>query len=215
MAADCPDRPMQRRTAAASLTTSRPSTQARPASGCSRVVRMRTAVGLPAPFGPSTPSTVPRGTDRSIPRSARTSPNDLTRPSTRIAGPELVCDTPFLPIGIRPSNLPAASDSGESINAARWPRHARLPARIRSQEGHPSAMTTRPRGTHRRPAAPSCTSRYVASIPVNKTYREFGLDPPGSGLLRDRADLPHERRPEHGDYRHRQEQGGVPAELAD
>src|SRR5215475_8391034 len=54
---------------------------------------MRTAVVLPAPFGPRTPSTVPFGTDRSIPRSARTSPNDLVRPSTRIAGPELICDT--------------------------------------------------------------------------------------------------------------------------
>src|SRR5262245_40751274 len=117
MAADCPDRPMQRRTAAASRTTSRPSTQARPPSGCRRVVRMRTAVVLPAPFGPSTPSTVPRGTDRSIPRSARTSPNDLTRPSTRMAGPKLVCDTPTLPDRHPFTNLPAATDSGESITA--------------------------------------------------------------------------------------------------
>jgi hypothetical protein len=28
-----------------------------------------------------------------MPRSARTSPNDLVNPSTKIAGPELVCDT--------------------------------------------------------------------------------------------------------------------------
>ena len=85
MAADCPDSPIDRRTAAASRTTSRPSTSACPPSGRSNVVRMRTAVVLPAPFGPSTPSTVPRGTDRSMPRSACTSPNDLVRPSTRIA----------------------------------------------------------------------------------------------------------------------------------
>ena len=39
---------------------------------------MRTVVVLPAPFGPSTPSTVPRGTARSMPSSARTFPNDLT-----------------------------------------------------------------------------------------------------------------------------------------
>ena len=45
-------------------------TTARPPSGSSKVVKMRTAVVLPAPLGPSTPSTVPRGTDRSIPRSA-------------------------------------------------------------------------------------------------------------------------------------------------
>jgi len=43
--------------------------------------------------GPEDPSTVPRGTDRSMPRSARTSPNDLTSPSTKIAGPELICVT--------------------------------------------------------------------------------------------------------------------------
>src|ERR1035438_2913539 len=54
---------------------------------------MRTAVVLPAPFGPSTPSTVPRGTDRSMPRSACTSPNDLVRPSTRMAGTVLVSVT--------------------------------------------------------------------------------------------------------------------------
>ncbi len=89
MAADWPASPIERRTAAASRTTSWPSTTACPASGSSSVVRMRTAVVLPAPFGPSTPSTVPRGTDRSIPRSARTSPNDFVKPSTRIAGPEL------------------------------------------------------------------------------------------------------------------------------
>ena len=86
MAADCPDNPIERRTALASCTTSCPSTTARPPSGSSNVVRMRTAVVLPAPFGPSTPSTVPRGTDKSIPRSAWTSPNDFVRSSTRIAG---------------------------------------------------------------------------------------------------------------------------------
>ncbi len=40
----------------------------------SRVVRMRTAVVFPAPLGPSRPSTVPWGTRRSIPSSARTLP---------------------------------------------------------------------------------------------------------------------------------------------
>src|ERR1700689_566174 len=63
---------------------------------------MRTAVVLPAPFGPSTPSTVPRGTDRSIPRSARTSPNDLVSPSTRIASSELPCDTTSSSAGRQP-----------------------------------------------------------------------------------------------------------------
>src|SRR5579859_1869287 len=93
MAADWPARPIERRTAAASRTRSWPSTRARPASGSSSVVRMRKAVVLPAPFGPRRPSTVPCGTDGSMPRSARTSPNDLVNPSTKIAGAELVGDT--------------------------------------------------------------------------------------------------------------------------
>ncbi|HEX2709076.1 MAG TPA: hypothetical protein VHM66_13850 [Solirubrobacterales bacterium] len=44
------------------------------AVGGSSVVRMRTAVLLPAPLGPSRPSTVPDGTRRSIPSSACTFP---------------------------------------------------------------------------------------------------------------------------------------------
>src|SRR6516164_2643214 len=111
MAADCPASPIDRRTAAASRTTSWPSTRARPASGSSSVVRIRTAVVLPAPFGPRTPSTVPCGTDRSIPRSARTSPNDLVRPSTRIAGPEVGSDSDTHP--------PEQADSPSNVRAPR------------------------------------------------------------------------------------------------
>ena len=55
------------------LTTSRPATRALPPVGGSSVVRIRTAVVLPAPFGPSRPSTVPVSTCRSIPHSASTS----------------------------------------------------------------------------------------------------------------------------------------------
>ena len=51
------------RSAAASRTTSRPATRAVPPSGGSSVVRMRTAVVLPAPLGPSRPSTVPGGAE--------------------------------------------------------------------------------------------------------------------------------------------------------
>ena len=49
-------------------------TVARPASGFCNVVRMRTVVVLPAPLGPSRPSTVPSSTARSSPSSAFTSP---------------------------------------------------------------------------------------------------------------------------------------------
>src|SRR5580704_17825013 len=126
MAADCPDRPINRRTAAASRTTSRPSTRARPPSGSSSVVRIRTAVVLPAPFGPRTPSTVPRGTDRSMPRSARTSPNDLVRPSTRMAGPVFICVTTL------------SSRAGHLVGVARRPRTYR-------QRGPDREPITRPR----------------------------------------------------------------------
>src|SRR6202030_2353026 len=57
----------------------------RPESGRSSVVRMRTAVVLPAPLGPSMPSTVPRGTEKSMPRSACTLPKDLCSPETSMA----------------------------------------------------------------------------------------------------------------------------------
>src|SRR5438045_2725667 len=47
---------------------------------------MRTAVVLPAPLGPSRPSTVPGEMARSIPSRALTSPNALRRSSTSTAG---------------------------------------------------------------------------------------------------------------------------------
>ena len=45
-----------------------------PGVGDSSVARTRTIVVLPAPFGPSSPSTVPAGTSRSTPASATVSP---------------------------------------------------------------------------------------------------------------------------------------------
>src|SRR2546430_11740599 len=53
---------MQARTLPGCLITSKPATSADPPSGDSKVVKMRTTVVLPAPFGPSRPSTVPSGT---------------------------------------------------------------------------------------------------------------------------------------------------------
>src|SRR5262249_53242448 len=49
-AAYWPDSPISRRTAAACATTSSPATRARPPSGASRVVRIRTVVVFPAPL---------------------------------------------------------------------------------------------------------------------------------------------------------------------
>ena len=56
-----------------------------PASGCSRVARIRTAVVLPAPLGPSRPRTLPVRAVKSTPHRARTEPYDFSSPSTTIA----------------------------------------------------------------------------------------------------------------------------------
>ena len=50
------------------------------------VARMRTKVVLPAPFGPSSPRTVPRSTVRLTPVSALVEPNALVIPKTSIMG---------------------------------------------------------------------------------------------------------------------------------
>src|SRR4029450_7185865 len=95
-AAYCPVRPIRLRTLAGSRTTSYPPTVARPASGRMRVDRMRMAVVFPAPLGPSSPNTVPSRATMSMPSSARTFPNVLTRPSASIAEvmpPPLRCRT--------------------------------------------------------------------------------------------------------------------------
>jgi len=74
MAAFWPETPISFRAAAGSAITSTPPTRACPESGRTSVVRTFTAVVLPAPLGPSTPSTVPSGTRRSSPSSALTLP---------------------------------------------------------------------------------------------------------------------------------------------
>ena len=83
--APCPATPILARTSAGSRSTSNPATAAVPASGRSSVVRMRTAVVLPAPLRPSSAHTVPGGTARSMPRSAGVRRNDFARPSARMA----------------------------------------------------------------------------------------------------------------------------------
>ena len=67
-------RPMLRRTAARSRTTSKPATLASPAVGFASVQRILIVVDLPAPFGPRNPNVSPACTARSRPRTASTSP---------------------------------------------------------------------------------------------------------------------------------------------
>src|SRR3954453_9831840 len=71
---------MCRRTSVRSRTTSKPATRAVPPVGCSRVQRILMVVDLPAPFGPRKPNSSPVRTARSMPRTASTSSNRLTRP---------------------------------------------------------------------------------------------------------------------------------------
>ena len=94
IAANCPASPIWLRRASASRTTSKPATSARPPSGSSSVVRMRTPVVFPAPLGPSTLNTVPGATSKSSPFSAWTSPKDFRSPSARMIGPSM---RPILP----------------------------------------------------------------------------------------------------------------------
>src|SRR5918994_7715074 len=61
-----------------------PATVAEPASGRVRVVRLRTAVVLPAPFGPRTQRMVPSFASKSRPVRACVSPKDLWRPTASI-----------------------------------------------------------------------------------------------------------------------------------
>ena len=62
-------------------------TVAEPASGCASVASMRISVVLPAPFGPRIAKIMPRGTSRSMPSTARTSPKLFTRPRADTASP--------------------------------------------------------------------------------------------------------------------------------
>ena len=59
---------------AATSPTAPPITVADPSVARIRPSRMRNSVDFPAPFGPSTPKTPPRGIDRSRPSRARTDP---------------------------------------------------------------------------------------------------------------------------------------------
>src|ERR1700735_5155066 len=79
---------MWRRTSSRSGTTSYPATIADPELGLLSVHSMLIVVDLPAPLGPRKPNTSAIATWKLIPRTARTSPNVLTRSVTEMAGGE-------------------------------------------------------------------------------------------------------------------------------
>ena len=80
-AADWPARPIMRRTAIGSRTTSCPLTVSVPRSGAMSVATMRMKVVFPAPFGPRIATGCPAGRVRDRSVRACTFPNFLVRPS--------------------------------------------------------------------------------------------------------------------------------------
>src|SRR4026207_610074 len=74
-----------------------PSTTKRPDSGCLIVVRIRTEVGLPAPFGPRKPSTRPAFNENDKPCNACRGPYDFRKFSAiKISREELEVSISFL-----------------------------------------------------------------------------------------------------------------------
>ncbi|MGC0375875.1 hypothetical protein RKD28_003391 [Streptomyces sp. SAI-229] len=153
-AACWPSRPMRGRTTYASRTTSCPATSIRPASGRSRVARILTRVVLPAPFGPSTPCTVPRATVRSSPSSAGPLPPPLyvlCASSTVIAASDT--ETPSLvKLDYQPGPYTRPFFWSNLINGR--PRDAAPPSRTGSPHPRPGRRRTarpRPRRCRRRP----------------------------------------------------------------
>src|SRR5207342_2402712 len=107
------------------------------------VERIRIAVVLPAPFGPRRPKTVPSRATMSMPSSARTFPNVLTRPSASIA--EVVMASFLLSSGVSTERRASTHRLQAIIRvevAILWP------VSVRTSEG-----ASRP--SRRRPADPA------------------------------------------------------------
>src|SRR3712207_4826203 len=138
---------MRERRSTAWRTTSRPATRALPASGTRSVVRMRTVVVLPAPLGPSRPSTVPAGTSRSPPESAWTAPKDLRRPLASMTGASATTDHASARTGVRGRARP---ESG--ANPRQGPRGAGE-ARRAGEQAHPDQADEAPPHALDAPAA--------------------------------------------------------------
>ena len=174
-AADCPASPINGRTWVLSRRTSYPATVAEPSSGSSNVVRIRTSVVLPAPLGPSNPSTVPRSTSRLTPSSARTSPNDLwTSRTTTIAA------LPLRPSAIR-CGSPLRLDQ---------PNPGRNPAIVARALTRKRWVSYGFRGTIRpRPSAlPAATFRYLeAARPLARTRTTTSPSRTSTGNIRART----------------------------
>src|SRR5688572_2221336 len=102
---------MLRRTSMGWVRMSNPATRPVPLVGTLRVVSIRTRVVLPAPLGPSRPSTDPSGTTKLTPSTARVSPKCLTRSMASTAA-VLVMPTPSSPV----LTSPGTGDCGGSCS---------------------------------------------------------------------------------------------------
>ena len=117
----------------------RPSTRAVPAVGSIRPISMRMVVVLPEPLGPRKPKTLPRGTRRSIPSTARV-------PRYRLASPRV--SITVSPGDTLPPDLtlpPGGAASGGSAIALPRPRIRRYGAAAAGGSGRPRAATWRRR----------------------------------------------------------------------
>src|SRR5437763_16658529 len=151
IATDCPARPILDLMRSGSFTTSKPATVAWPASGFKSVFRIRSAVVLPAPLGPSNASRLPSATSRSSPSSARVRPKFLTSPSAWIACCEIIPDR--LARSIR---VGAELGTNNEMDEELQPEDATAPG---SPDVAASAVAERGRGARgadRMPASYSC-----------------------------------------------------------
>src|SRR5262250_2618742 len=108
-----------------------PSTVTVPLSAVSNPARIRSAVVLPQPEGPSSATSSPGAISSDSPLSARTVPNDLptfsrltgapplaARPVTPAAAPEAVPEVVFVAFTISPMFLPDGPPDGEQLDLA-------------------------------------------------------------------------------------------------
>ena len=128
-----------------------PNTDTVPPSGSSSPSSMSIVVDLPAPFGPRSATVSPRPIAKSIPRTARTSPNDFASPLSSIpasAPTSALCHLP----GTRSVGLAARERSGKpAMSLLGRVAAGRQTRRLAPSLGWNGASSDRDRAPARRP----------------------------------------------------------------
>src|SRR6478672_9472294 len=117
------------------VVTSTPRSSTRPPDGSSKPPIMRRVVVLPQPDGPSSEKNSPARISRSIPSTARTSPNRLVSPTRRISGtadPLMTAD-----VGPRHRTMGAVSREAERPVHVTRPTLGGSAGGDLPEEGHP------------------------------------------------------------------------------